>query len=131
MNYARPEFGRWIADRVREAKVSRLYIATLVGIDPGYMTHIGNGYVPGREVTKRLAEAIGLDVDETMVRAGFAPVTLSVAEVLSLLEDPPPRHRRASEIEKEFLALGPRDRERAGRFLRNCLNSIKSTRRKK
>lgn len=71
------EWGGWVKRRIREMGWSQRKVALAAGMDPSYMTLIcQRGFVPSRVIVERLGRALGVDPDQALVRAGYAPKRL-------------------------------------------------------
>lgn len=105
--YSNPALGA----RLREARLKQgmkmHYVEQMAGVS-GYICHIERGFVPTAPKLQRLAEVLGLPVDETLLLGGYAPPGLTT-EVLdatrSLLRTAPahvaPALREAAGWERE------------------------------
>ena len=65
--------------------ISRCRLAEMVDVDPSYITLIErNGQVPRRDKVVALARALDGDLDEMLLKAGYAPENISTEAVLEL-----------------------------------------------
>lgn len=122
-HYTSREFGAWVGQRIRELRVIQRAIAEEARVDPAYLTHIKRGFVPKKDVVRRLAVALQVDTDEMLIRAGYAPESLTTRELLTLLEEP--KSAPTSPVHRLLMSLPARDRTRAALFLRNCIATVK------
>lgn len=63
-------------------------LAARAGIDPSYITLIErDGYVPRRDKVLVLAKALGLQTQEALLIAGYAPTDIAVNDLLAALAE--------------------------------------------
>lgn len=114
----KPEWAAFVRQARRRLRLRQRGLAARAGVDPSYITLIErDGCVPRREKVVEIARALGVDVDQALLIAGYAPqeveleVLLERAEarkVERLAERLDPGGRRVVHL----LASLPRDEQR-------------------
>lgn len=86
------EFGRWLRQQMVTYPMSQADLARRAGVSAGMLSGWINGRrVPSPESCDRLADALGLDLDDMLSRAGHRPRlpidgTPEAREVLTLMD---------------------------------------------
>ena len=82
----RLEFGAWVRFMRTLAGMKRIDLAESARVDLSTITAIeSGGHVPKSATVIRISASVCGDVDEALLRAGYAPITVSVDHVLRLL----------------------------------------------
>ena len=82
----RPAWGAGVSTRRKELGLSRRQLADLTSIHGSYFTLIErDGIVPSRRRVIAIARALGGDVDEALLLAGYAPEHVSPERVIALI----------------------------------------------
>ena len=128
-----PQWAAWIRQYTSGSRNrgSKWKIAQAARVDPSYITLMSrDGYVPMRDVVIRVADAVGASRDEALLVAGFAPESVSVEQVLEILEDHRANrlHPRLLDAVREALSLEGRDRKQAEVFLSAAVAGLRSRR---
>lgn len=77
----------YVKEKRKGKHLTRRKLAELAKIDPSYVTLIErDGYVPRKDKVLELAKALEVDVDQTLVVAGYAPERVSLKDLLGSLE---------------------------------------------
>ncbi len=77
----------YVKDKRKAKHLTRRKLAELAKIDPSYVTLIErDGYVPRKDKVLELARALEVDVDQTLLVAGYAPEKISLKDLLERLE---------------------------------------------
>lgn len=64
-------FGEWLREARIEKDITLRSLAGQLGITPAYLSDIENGHrIPAEDVIQKLTDALELDFEEAMVRAG-------------------------------------------------------------
>jgi transcriptional regulator with XRE-family HTH domain len=80
-------WANYIKDKRKARHLTRRKLAELAKIDPSYVTLIErDGYVPRKDKVLELARALEVDVDHTLLVAGYAPEKVSLKDLLDRLE---------------------------------------------
>ena len=71
-----PEWGAYVTSHRKQLHLTRRELAYRACIDPSYLTLIErDGSVPASDIVERVAKALSVDVDMTLLIAGYAPST--------------------------------------------------------
>lgn len=77
----------YVKEKRKARHLTRRKLAELAKIDPSYVTLIErDGYVPRKDKVLELARALEVDVDHTLLVAGYAPEKVSLKDLLDRLE---------------------------------------------
>ncbi|NDD28315.1 MAG: XRE family transcriptional regulator [Proteobacteria bacterium] len=77
----------YVKEKRKTRHLTRRKLAELAKIDPSYVTLIErDGYVPRKDKVLELARALEVDVDHTLLVAGYAPEKVSLKDLLDRLE---------------------------------------------
>lgn len=80
-------WANYIKEKRKGKHLTRRKLAELAKIDPSYVTLIErDGYVPRKDKVLELAKALEVDVDHTLLVAGYAPEKVSLKDLLDRLE---------------------------------------------
>lgn len=80
-------WANYVRDKRKAKHLTRRKLAELAKIDPSYVTLIErDGYVPRKDKVLELARALEVDVDHTLLVAGYAPEKVSLKDLLERLE---------------------------------------------
>jgi len=80
-------WANYVRDKRKAKHLTRRKLAELAKIDPSYVTLIErDGYVPRKDKVLELARALDVDVDHTLLVAGYAPEKVSLKDLLERLE---------------------------------------------
>jgi transcriptional regulator with XRE-family HTH domain len=80
-------WANYVKDKRKARGLTRRKLAELAGIDPSYVTLIErDGYVPRKDKVLEVARALEVDVDHTLLVAGYAPEKIPVKDLLERLE---------------------------------------------
>jgi len=83
----KPEWGAYVKRNRQTRQLTRWKLAQQAEIDPSYVTLIENsGYVPRRDKVIGIARALRIDLDLTLLNAGYAPETIPLKDLLERLE---------------------------------------------
>lgn len=76
-------FGDWLAYQLKRRDLSQTDFGTLVGSTQSAVSRwIRNERVPDPESCDRIADALGVDLDVVLLRAGHRPVLLEESELV-------------------------------------------------
>lgn len=77
----------YVKEKRKARHLTRRKLAELAKIDPSYVTLIErDGYVPRKDKVLELARALEVDIDHTLLVAGYAPEKVSLKDLLDRLE---------------------------------------------
>jgi transcriptional regulator with XRE-family HTH domain len=80
-------WANYVKEKRKAKHLTRRKLAELAKIDPSYVTLIErDGYVPRKDKVLELAKALEVDVDHTLLVAGYAPEKVSLKDLLDRLE---------------------------------------------
>jgi transcriptional regulator with XRE-family HTH domain len=80
-------WANYVKEKRKAQHLTRRKLAELARIDPSYVTLIErDGYVPRKDKVLELAKALQVDVDHTLLVAGYAPEKISLKDLLDRLE---------------------------------------------
>jgi len=80
-------WSNYVKEKRKGKHLTRRKLAELAKVDPSYLTLIErDGFVPRKDKVVRLARAMGCDIDECLLTAGYAPQKVPVTEFLERLE---------------------------------------------
>lgn len=80
-------WANYVKEKRKGKHLTRRKLAELAKIDPSYVTLIErDGYVPRKDKVLELAKALEVDVDHTLLVAGYAPEKVSLKDLLDRLE---------------------------------------------
>lgn len=121
-NARRSDWGEWVKQRRKARNLSKPALAKKLGIDSSYIILMErDGYVPRYEIVLGMALALDTPVDETLLRAGYAPHLPEEAWAVILQEG------RRSNLKPELAAacqlhdLTPSEQRQVAAFLDGVL----------
>ena len=80
-------WANYVKEKRKGKHLTRRKLAELSRVDPSYLTLIErDGFVPRKDKVAKLARAMGCDIDECLLTAGYAPQKVPVTEFLERLE---------------------------------------------
>lgn len=67
-------FGEWLEDRLKERRWSQTAFADQIGVARSTVSSwVNNVQPPRRRIARDIAKALGVEVDEVLIRAGYPP----------------------------------------------------------
>lgn len=68
-------FGEWLEDRLKDKRWTQAAFAEVVGVAASTVSGwINNTQPPRRRMARAIAEALGVNVNEVLIRAGYPPI---------------------------------------------------------
>ena len=122
-------WANYVRDKRKACHLTRRKLAELAKIDPSYVTLIErDGYVPRKDKVLELARALEVDVDHTLLVAGYAPEKVSLKDLLERLDSLQVEKSMDRELKsalRELIHLPKEEQKRYGHMILGALHSGK------
>ena len=122
-------WANYVRDKRKANHLTRRKLAELAKIDPSYVTLIErDGYVPRKDKVHELARALEVDVDHTLLVAGYAPEKVSLKDLLERLDSIHAEKSMDRELRsalREVIHLPKEEQKRLGHLILGALHSGK------
>lgn len=80
--YRKKEWAEFVKENRIQSKMTKRQLALKADVDPSYITLIErDGFVPKPRIVLNLAVVMYLDMDLTLMKAGYAPLTWSADQI--------------------------------------------------
>lgn len=114
-------WANFVKEKRKARHLTRRKLAELAKIDPSYVTLIErDGYVPRKDKVLELARALEVDVDHTLLVAGYAPEKVSLKDLLDRLESLQAEKTMDRELRsalRELIHLSKDEQKRVGQMI--------------
>jgi len=111
-------WANYIKEKRKAKKLTRRRLASLVKIDPSYITLIErDGFVPRRDKVLSFASVLDVDSDEMLLMAGYAPSDKPLYSKLFVPE--------LFELIEKLSGLEEQEQIKANEIIRTCLTAVK------
>lgn len=111
----------YIREKRKARHLTRRKLAELAKIDPSYVTLIErDGYVPRKDKVHELARALEVDVDHTLLVAGYAPENASLKDLLEGLQSVQAEKKMDRELRsalRELIHLPKDEQKKVGHMI--------------
>lgn len=119
-------WANYVRDKRKACHLTRRKLAELAKIDPSYVTLIErDGYVPRKDKVLELARALEVDVDHTLLVAGYAPEKVSLRDLLDRLDSLHAEKAMDRELRtalREVIHLPKDEQKRLGHMIMGALH---------